>query len=218
MTFDAHVQTVEGDLTRDFAVIMSLESRTLVERRVAAAMSAETVRRRSPHRRFSLRRAGLIAVGLLLASGLATAVGAGMHIIRLEWGSLPEQQRTPAQINAEIAAAMKVTPLPPGATFPALSVPDNGSVWGSYAGQQMVEWNAMCAWYGDWAIAVAAGNRDRLTRDRTMMDAFLGWKTIADPFLADDSVRDLLRSLNAAADAGNPAPIDQFRANNCAAS
>ena len=217
MTLDAHAQTVEGILTRDFAVVMSPENRTLVERRVADAMAAETVRRRSPARRFSLRRGGLIAVGLLLASGLATAVGAGTHVIRLEWGSLPEQQRTATQINAEIADAMRVTPLPPGATFPPMSVPDDGSVWGSHFGQQMVEWNAMCAWYGDWTSAFAQGDRERLARDRTMMDAFLSWKTIADPFLADGTVRDLLHGLNADADAGNPRPIQQFRANNCSA-
>ena len=41
--------------------------------------------------------------------------------------------------------------------------------------------------------------------------------TIADPFLADDSVRDEFRRLNSSADAGDPKPIDEYRTNNCSA-
>ncbi len=38
--------------------------------------------------------------------------------------------------------------------------------------------------------------------------------TIADPFLADDSVRDEVRRLNSSADAGDPKPTDEYRTNN----
>lgn len=216
MTPDSNRPDVEAVLARTFAVAMTPRSRVIVNGRVADAIGSERVRR-TTRRRFGVRRPALLAVGLLVVSGLATAVGAGANIIRMEWGSLPEQQRTAAEINAEIAEAMKTTPVPPGYTFPPLSVSDDGGVWGSYSGQSMVEFNAICAWYGDWTSALAEGDRFRLARDRAMLDEILTWKTIADPFLADDSVRDGLRSLNASADAGDPTPIEAFRAANCTA-
>ena len=162
-------------------------------------------------RRHRLRRPVAFAIGLLVVSGLVTAVGAAGHFVRLEWGSLPDQQRTPTEINAEIAAAKKTTPIPSGYAFPSIGVPDDGSVWGSYSGQSMVEFNAICAWYGDWLTARQSGDGARLSRDRAMFDQILTWKTIADPNLADESVRDLFRGLNAAADRGDAGPITAFR-------
>ena len=217
MTPDTNAPTVEMVLDRSYAIGISHGSRAFIDRRVAKAIASET-ERRTTHRRWCFRRPALLAVSLLAVSGLVTAVGAGTNIIRLEWGSLPDQQRTPAQINVEIAAAMQTTPVPPGFTFPPLSVPDDHSVWGSYGGQGMVEFNAICAWYGDWTSAFRVGDKDRLARDRAMMGEILTWKTIADPFLADDSVRNGLRRLNSSADTGDPKPIDEFRTNNCSAS
>lgn len=216
MTPDTNAPTVETVLARSYSIVMSHGSRALIDRRVAEAMTNET-ERRTTNRHWGFRRPALLAVSLLVVSGLVTAVGAGTNIIRLEWGSLPDQQRTPAQINAEIAVAMHMTPVPPGYTFPALSVPEDDSVWGSHGGQSMVEFNAICAWYGDWTSAFRVGDNDRLARDRAMMGEILTWKTIADPFLADDSVRDQFRRLNSSADAGDPKPIDEYRTNNCSA-
>ena len=214
MTPDPNIPDVEAILDRSYSITMSPRSRAFVDSRITDAMAAEAARRTS-RRRIGFRRLIVLAVGLLVVSGLVTAVGAATHIIRLEWGSLPEQQRTPAQINAEIAVAMKTTPVPPGYTFPPLSVPEGSGVWGSYGGQEMVEFNAICAWYGDWTTAFAQGDQARVARDRAMMGEILTWKTIADPFLADETVRNGLRGLNASADAGDPKPIKQFRATNC---
>jgi hypothetical protein len=216
MTPDPNTLNLEAALGRAFSIAMSARSRAFVGDRVSSALAGERERRIKPPR-FGFRRPVVLAVGLLVGSGLLAAVGAATNIIRLEWGSLPDQQRTPAQINAEIAAAMKTTPVPPGYSFPALSVPEDSSVWGSYSGQSMVEFNAICAWYGDWTVAFANGEHARLARDRAMLDEILTWKTITDPALADDSVRNLFVGLNASADAGQLKPIDEFRANNCSA-
>ena len=214
MASDPNTPDVEAILARSYSITISPRSRALVDGRITDAIAAEAARRAS-RRRIGFRRPVFLAVGLLVVFGMVASVGAATHIIRMEWGSLPEQQRTPAQINAEIAVAMKTTPVPPGYTFPPLSVPQSSDTWGSYAGQEMVEYNAICAWYGDWTTAFAQGDRARVARDRAMMGEILTWKTIADPFLADDSVRNLFRSLNASADAGDPKPIEQYRANNC---
>jgi hypothetical protein len=214
MTTDPNYVDIEAALGRTFSIPMAPRSRALVEKRLADALVAETERRMG-RPRFHFRRPVAMAVGLLVASGLLAAVGAATNIIRLEWGSLPDQQRTAAQINAEIAESMKVTPVPPGYTFPPLSVGDDGGVYGSYSGQSMVEFNAICAWYGDWTVAYSQGDQPRLARDRAMLDRILTWKTIADPFLADDSVRNLFRSLNSSADAGQPKPIREYVASNC---
>ena len=85
-------------------------------------------------------------------------------------------------------------------------------------GRVMVEYSAICAWYGDWTSAFRVGDKDRLARDRVMMGEILTWKTIADPFLADDSIRNEFRRLNSSADTGDPKPIDEYRTNNCSAS
>lgn len=213
MTSDPNIPDVEVILARSYPITMSPRSRALVDGRIADAMAAEAARRTS-RRHIGFRRPVFLVVGLLVVSSIVTAVGAATHVIRLEWGSLPEQQRTATQINAEIGEAMKTTPVPPGYTFPPLSVEGSG-VWGSYNGQSMVEFNAICAWYGDWTTAFTQGDQSRLARDRAMMGEILTWKTIADPFLADETVRNGLRGLNASADAGDPKPIEQFRATNC---
>jgi hypothetical protein len=214
MTSDPNIPDAEAILARSYSFTISPRSRALVDGRITDAMAAEAARRTS-RRRISFRRPVFLAVGLLVVFGMVASVGAATHIIRMEWGSLPEQQRTPAQINAEIAVAMKTTPVQPGYTFPPLSVPEGSGVWGSYGGQSMVEFNATCAWYGDWTTAFAQGDQARVARDRAMMGEILTWKTFADPFLADDSVRNEFRSLNASADAGDPKPIEEFRRNNC---
>jgi hypothetical protein len=41
-----------------------------------------------------------------------------------------------------------------------------------------------------------------------MLEQILTWKTIADPFLADESVRDGFRRLNASARAGDLATVE----------
>ncbi len=214
MTTDTYPDGIEAALTRGFAMPFPPERRASIDHRVTAAMTAEAARRESRRGR-RYRRPVMLGVALLVVSGIVSGVGAVGQIVRPEWGSFPSQQRTPAEINAEIAAAMKTTPVPPGYVFPDLSVPDDGSVWGSYGGQSMVEFSAMCGWYRDWTVALAGSDRSRMNRDRAMMDKFFNWKTIADPNLADESVRDGLRRLNAAADAGDPAPINEFLAGNC---
>ncbi len=210
MTDDIREISIDDILMRAYAMDIPTRSRTLIDRRIGEAM-ALAVATGGTRRRPRLRRPVVFAIGLLVVSGLVTAVGAAGHFVRLEWGSLPDQQRTPTQINAEIVAAMKTTPIPPGYAFPSLSVPEDGSVWGSSSGQSMVEFNAICAWYGDWLMALANGDTARQRGDRAMFDQILTWKTIADPNLADESVRDLFRGLNAAVDRGDADPITAFR-------
>jgi hypothetical protein len=210
MTDEIREMSIDDVLTRAYAIDIPPRSRTFIDRRIGEAM-ALTAAKSAVRRRPRLRRPLAFAIGLLVVSGLVTAVGAAGHFIRLEWGSLPDQQRTPAQINAEIRAVMKTTPIPPGYTFPSLRVPEDDSVWGSYSGQSMVEFNAICAWYGDWLMALKNGDSRRLSRDRAMFDQILTWKTISDPNLADESVRELFRGLNAAADSGDTTPITAFR-------
>ena len=201
---------IDDMLVHAFAIDIPTRSRALIDRRVSEAMALAGATR-GAGRRPRLRRPVTFAIGLLVVSGLVTAVGAAGHFVRLEWGSLPDQQRTPTQINDEIAAATKTTPIPPGYAFPPLSVPEDGSVWGSYSGQSMVEFNAICAWYGDWLMALKNADDGRMSRHRAMFDQILTWKTIADPNLADESVRDLFRGLNGAADRGDAGPITAFR-------
>ena len=210
MNDEVREMLIDDMLVRAYAIDIPTRSRALVDRRVSEAMALAAATR-GARRRPRLRRPVAFAIGLLVVSGLVTAVGAAGHFVRLEWGSLPDQQRTPSEINAEIVAVMETTPIPPGYKFPSLSVPEDGSVWGSYSGQSMVEFNAICAWYGDWLKALANGDAARQRGDRAMFDQILTWKTIADPNLADESVRDLFRGLNAAADRGDADPITAFR-------
>src|ERR1035437_4092959 len=138
MTSDPNIPDVEAIPPPSYSITMSPPSRAFVDGRIADAMAAEAARRTS-RRRIGFRRPVFLAVGLLVVFGMVASVGAATHIIRMEWGSLPDQQRTPAQINAEIAVAMKTTPVPPGYTFPPLSVPEGTDVRSSYSGQSMVE-------------------------------------------------------------------------------
>jgi hypothetical protein len=206
MTHDIDAARVEALVEASVLVPLGPTRRERIDGRITAAIAAEQ-ERRSRRRRPGLRRPVALAVGLLLAAGMVTVVGAATNVIRMEWGSLPEQQRTPAQINAEIEAAMRTTPVPPGYTFPPLHAPEDGSVWGSFSGQSMVEFSAVCGWYGDWTAAFAAGDAARIAADTAMLDQILTWKTFADRNLSDESVRDLFRSLNASVRAGDPEPV-----------
>ena len=209
MTNDTTIDRFESLLTEAAVIPLDGARRARIDARVSTAIVTAKVRP-SDGRRWRLRRPVALIVGVVLAAGAVGAAGAGAEVIRLEWGSLPEQQRTPAEIRAEIDAAKATTPVPPGYVYPTFHVPDNGGVWGSYGGQSMVEFSAACGWYEDWTIAFETGDAKRMGVDQGMFDQILAWKTIADPFLSDESVRDGFRRLNASARAGHPAPIEAW--------
>ncbi len=151
-----------------------------------------------------LSRPAVLAATALLLVGTVSAVGAGIFA---EWGG-PQHTATEAQIRAEIADTQAAIALPPGDSYPDLfpqqAAPNNLA---QYLGVQQVQFYAMCSWSNYWLDAHAAGDAAAVAAGTAAIAKFPTWQSVADPRLADDSIRNQIDEVVAAAAAGDPAPI-----------
>jgi hypothetical protein len=157
-----------------------------------------------------LTRGTVLAVGLALL--LASVFGA--------WGAMklteaPYGMQSAAAYSAEIDAAKAVTPLPPGAMWPARleSPPDPNALYGVQSGQSMVEFNAACLWFGYWLDESQIGSPTQRAEALAGVLAMGGWTLFSDRSI-NQSI-DYFASLLDAARHGDHAPIRQFVAVNC---
>lgn len=213
-------ETLDPRLESFYRIPVPATARSQVDARIGRALLAPGGG--TPGRRIwsRLRRPVVLALGLVLALGALTAVGAVTDVVRLELGSLEKDQRTAAEINDEIEAAMAVTPVPPGFVYPELWVPDanedgSGNTYGVGGGLSMVEANARCGWYAYWLNALARDDAVTMAEAEAVIETFPTWTSIADVRLAHQSVRDHEAVLIAAVRAGDQAPIRADQASNC---
>lgn len=212
--------TLDAQLESFHRIQMPMAARSQVDRRVGRALAEQANGARASRPWSRLRRPTILAVGLLVALGSLTAVGAPTQVFRLELGSLDKDQRTAAEINAEIEMTKAVTPVAPDYVYPDLRVPEfnedgSGNIYGVGNGLTMVEANARCGWYAYWLAAVARDDLATMTRAQAMIETFPTWASIADPRMATQSVRDHEASLIAAVQARDPNPIRADQVNNC---
>jgi hypothetical protein len=150
------------------------------------------------------RRAALLAVAALIVVGMVSAVGAGIFT---EWGPV-DHPATEAQVRAEIAETEAAHPLPPGEVYPDLfptyAAPNN---YAQYLGVQTVEFYAMCSWSHYWLNGYEADSRTQMAAALPVIEGFPKWQLIADPRLADDSIRDQMSEVVTGVRADNPGPI-----------
>ena len=102
------------------------------------------------------------------------------------------------------------TPLPAGQKYPIDALRTRAEPAGNltvFAGDQQVQFYAMCAWSGAWLEADLAGDRAGVARATEMIATFPAWKSVSDPRLADDSIRTQIESVVVAAQAGNRGPV-----------
>ncbi len=167
----------------------------------------KTQPRRLPHlRRPSLRRPVALAFGALMLAGVVSVAGAAIF---WEWGPV-DHPATAAQIESEIVSTMAVTPLPAGGAYPVDAIRARAKPVGNvtvFAGVQQVQFYAMCAWSGAWLDADQKGDEAAVRQATKVIGTFLTWQAVADPRRADASIRTQIKSVVAAAAAGDPAPV-----------
>lgn len=73
---------------------------------------------------------------------------------------------------------------------------------------QRVQSYAMCAWSRDWLDGHAVNDRGRMAEAANVIEQFPRWQSIADPRLADESIRDQIRTVVAAVAAGDAKPVE----------
>jgi hypothetical protein len=151
-----------------------------------------------------LRRPAVLAVAALFAVGTITVVGAAIFI---EWGPV-DHPATAAQVRAEIADTQAVTPLPPGQTYPDLFAKTDPNNLAKFLGVQQVQFFAMCAWSNYWLDGHQADNGQQMATAFAVIKDFPTWKSIADPRLADDSIRKEIAEVVAGAQTGDAAPVE----------
>ncbi len=158
-------------------------------------------------RRPSLRRPTLLAFAALLLAGMVTVVGAAVYLG--EFGPV-DHPATANQIEAEITSTMANTPLPAGQTYPVDALRARAEPAGNltvFAGLQQVQFYAMCAWSGAWLDADLSGDQTGVARATEVITTFPAWKSVSDPRLADESIRTQMKSVAAAARAGDRGPV-----------
>lgn len=147
------------------------------------------------------------AVGALITAGVATGAGAALYLG--ERGPVTHPA-TAAEIEAEITSTMAATPLPAGRTYPVDELRARAEPVGNLttlAGVQQVQFYAMCAWSGSWLAADHAGDGAGAARAAEVIATFPTWQSVADPRLADDSIRTQVGSVVAAASSGDRVPV-----------
>ena len=192
----------------------SASERDRIRSRFAAGLARGSTRPRTSlgwWRR--LGRPALLAATALLLVGTVSVVGAAIFA---EWGG-GEHAATEAEIRAEITDTQAAIALPRGETYPDLFPHEAAETnnLAQYLGVQQVQFYAMCSWANYWLESHRANDAGGVTAATAVIAEFPTWQAIADPRLADDSIRTQIDEVVAAAAAGNPEPIEGLVAAAC---
>lgn len=201
--------TFERSLEAALGEPMTTAQRLQLDQRLSSAFA--TTARRS-FRSVRPSRAVALLVGLLFIVPLVAAAGAAILSTEAPYGMGDAEA-----YQAELDTAKAVTPLPPGAAWPAFldSAPDDDATYGTGLGRQMVEFGAYCLWLGYWHEAHAVGDRQSVERALDTLDDVRTWKSMTDPQTMDEIGRDLIQDTIDAAFAGDPGPVLQQLELNC---
>lgn len=88
-------------------------------------------------------------------------------------------------VQAEIAQAQSVTPLPPGASFAPVQL--QGGNYQPGSGTTMVQYQAACAWWAFWAEAISAADTANQSGASQMAEEIRTWQVYTG---ATQSLRD----------------------------
>lgn len=121
---------------------------------------------------------------------------------------------TVEQVRAEIEATKGRMRLPEGAAWKHIEL--SAGSYGQYAGAQMIEWQAMCAWFQEARAAKTAGDQAGFSAALAVVDQVPTWRSFSDPTLLDDTGRTLIREGARAARRGDFTTIGPFLEANCA--
>lgn len=191
-------RTVEERFSAAFGTAIPANDRAALDDRVTAMMERVPMKRR----RFGLRLTrSLLVVGALLIL-LPTIFVAGAAMLSTE---APFGMGDADEYDAELGAAKAVTPIPPGATWPAYldAAEDRTGSYGTGLGEQMVEMNAYCLWLGHWYEAQEVGNDAAVAEALRVLGEARTWETFTNELLSDQGFRDNVQNRIDAAEGGD---------------
>lgn len=113
--------------------------------------------------------------------------------------------------QAELDAALKEVPLPPGATIHP-TIPDPNAGYEVGFGRQAVEGLAMCEWFRFWLAGLAESRPEDVDRATEVAAQFPTWAIYRD---ADVSYRTVIDGLVDKAKLGDPAAMASFVKASC---
>lgn len=127
------------------------------------------------------------------------------------WGCAGSDALTSDDIQAEIDEAMDTVPLPPGAAFSPIDLDASGSFQAGL-GTDMIQFQAVCAWFEYWAGAISDRDTESATRASEMADEIRGWSTYTS---SDASLQANWDSIIDQARLGDPSGLAEMYKNNC---
>lgn len=195
-------RTVEERFSAAFGTSIPANDRASLDNRIAALLEHAPMKRR----RFRLRvTRSLLLVGALLVL-LPMIFVAGAAVFETE---APFGMGSADEYDAELAAAKAVTPIPPGATWPAYldAAEDRTGSYGTGLGEQMVEMNAYCLWLGHWYEAQAAGDDAAVAEALRVLAEARTWETFTNELSSDHGFRDNVQSRIDAAEGADPETV-----------
>jgi hypothetical protein len=120
---------------------------------------------------------------------------------------------TAAQARAEFEATKVKHALPDGAEWTRVEFTEG--TYGPYAGAQLIEWQAMCAWFLEARAAKLEGDQARFGAALTVLEDVPSWRSFSDAKLLDETGRAIIREGVEAAFEGDFAGIGPFLQANC---
>ena len=198
------------DLERALRATLSVPITTVQSRGVEARLRARLdCLERSPTR-LRPRTVGLLLASLLLVAPTVFVVSAVLRTTEAPNGLV-----SASHFQAEVDAAMKVVPLPAGASWPpTIGATDPNGTYSAGGGRASVEFPAFCAWSVAWLEASDAGARADADAAERVIVAAPGWEFYSGDF-GSDSLRAAIDAVVAGVAIGDAEPVRSFVAANC---
>lgn len=167
---------VEERLATAFDEPLSAPQRAWLDGRVTAAHDRATTAHRRP--RLRVTRSLLLVAAMLIMTPVLFAAGAAIFSTEAPYG-----MGNADAYDAELAAAKALTPIPPGATWPAYlaQAEDRDASYGTGLGRSIVEINAYCLWLGYWYEAQDRGDTPAVVAAVAVLNDARSWETFTDP-------------------------------------
>lgn len=162
-------------------------------------------------RRRTVSRSVLLVAALFVVVPAVLVVGAAIL------SEDPYGLADAAEFQAELDAAMAITPIPAGAAWPDFLVTDPSVSYSRSGGRAWVELVAMCMWEVDWLNARAGGDAEREATARATILDFPNWSSTDSVwFRPEGARREYLAPIVAGVRTGDPGPLMRDVELNCA--
>lgn len=134
-------------------------------------------------------------------------------VILTACGGAATEFENSSQIADEIRQAKAATPLPPGATWDEADLkPKAGASYQAGYFEVTIEAQAQCKWYIYWLGGFGAHDDSKTSAAESMFPKMHVWRLYVS---ADDSYRQLVDSIEAKAELGDPTGLKEFVRLNC---